>query len=90
MSGKIIFSDYPDKTGKIKEIVCKGHVNFELFMSEAKKKYRIAPFKVRHHYRVFRRIGTTKINGRKTGGFNTYVYCDERTPRSEPITIGYY
>lgn len=87
---KIMFFDYLDKKGNLKEIVCEGHVNFNLFSDEAFRLFKKRPFKMRTIFRVFRKIGTKKVNGRKVGGYNTYIECDERTPRAEPVTVGYY
>jgi len=85
-----MFFDYLNKDGSLEKIVCEGHVNFNFFSDEAFRLYKKRPSKMRTIFRVFKRIGTKKIKGRRVGGYNTYVECDERTPRAEPVTVGYF
>jgi hypothetical protein len=84
------FIEYRDKEGDINKIICREHVNLKFFMFEAKKKYKKAPHTARHYYRVYKYIRPKKVKGKRMRSYNIYLECDERTPRAEPITIGYF
>ena len=76
------------KTGELKELRCKEHVNFDLFQEECIKFARCQPVQMAYKYRVWRSILIK--DDKKTRPFLTYVDCDERTYGAEPVTVGLF
>jgi hypothetical protein len=87
---KLLLYRFDDHNFNIERAVCHDHVDFNHFIEECFREYRLKPVRYAHEYQKYEKIIKKDTDGKVRNVSNTHIRCQSHIEGAEKITVGYF